>query len=564
MNIDEGGLERGARPVRLKAGTVRSVDTPLDIPSLQVAPARAISSSEILFPARAEDGQKVILAVPVPELQRQERFHERWTDDVRDSLEPPHPALEKTIRLGRTGDAIWRLTADLPGWTLGPLLRRVRSQGVDLPDAAVIALGQHLAAGLSALHEAGRVHGLVNVETVIIAEDGRPVLRGVPMAPGRDAERLAGLRLATPPELVAPEQLHVGASQPATDVYQLGLLLLTVAAGGNPFVRRHRSHTRAAISLRSASLPGLERLPESLRDMVSDALKLVPDERPTMEAFRQHLDEVARDVDVGAAMCETVELSRELLGASPSHPIPPPAGEVEQAVTALRSLLAPSVAPGSSPAAPGAGAIGTGAGARPASAIRPPPLIVPPPTPIVTPAPLTFGSLGPSVQPSGWSTPVVVVIAAICFVIGWLLPSPLSDGSAPTPDTTQLPSPPPKEPAAVIPPPPAQAPAVEAPEAGTAATPPAENPAAATTPSPAPTPSPAASAVEARKRAPTSASTARTAAPSAAAPVEAPAPVEAAPSTPEPKPEPTPAPTTPAPSTAPSPAEAPASAPPTP
>ena len=34
----------------------------------------------------------------------------------------------------------------------------------------------------------------MNVETVFIAEDGRPVQRGVPMAPGRDAERLAGLR----------------------------------------------------------------------------------------------------------------------------------------------------------------------------------------------------------------------------------------------------------------------------------------------------------------------------------------------------------------------------------
>ncbi len=156
-----------------------------------------------------------------------------------------HANLVDLLGIGETGAGVPYLVMEaLAGESLEEMLRRLGQLPVDLS----LVVGRQAALGLSALHDAGLVHGDLCPSNIMVlgAPDepyGVKLLNyGVarrfrnlcesegPNAPGAEAEPLA-----TPSAFTAPEQILDGIFDPRGDVYALGIVMLVALSGRFPF-----------------------------------------------------------------------------------------------------------------------------------------------------------------------------------------------------------------------------------------------------------------------------------------------------------------------------------------
>jgi hypothetical protein len=120
-----------------------------------------------------------------------------------------------------------------------PLSRLIDSNNPWSP-ARAAALIRQLALAVEALHQRGLIHRDLKPSNVLIRPDGSPVLMDFGLARSftEQGRRLtqSGAALGTPaymaPEQILGESASIG---PATDVYELGVILYELLAGGLPF-----------------------------------------------------------------------------------------------------------------------------------------------------------------------------------------------------------------------------------------------------------------------------------------------------------------------------------------
>ena len=127
----------------------------------------------------------------------------------------------------------------LSGGHLGEWLRTTGP----LPTPVAVTFGLQIASALEAAHEAGLVHQNLKPSNVRLPVDDRGVRYAVLTDLGLFTPSGTGvtcfgrdLLLYGNPQFMAPEQVRGQTPTPATDVYQLGLLLYTMIAGVPPFV----------------------------------------------------------------------------------------------------------------------------------------------------------------------------------------------------------------------------------------------------------------------------------------------------------------------------------------
>jgi len=117
-----------------------------------------------------------------------------------------------------------------------PTARRERGgaevNGVPLTPERIREIFAGLSRGLSALHDAGRLHRDVKPSNVMITRRGRPVLLDFGLV--ADLKQRAGLERAGTPEYMAPEQLEGGPLTAATDWYAIGVMLYEALIGRLP------------------------------------------------------------------------------------------------------------------------------------------------------------------------------------------------------------------------------------------------------------------------------------------------------------------------------------------
>ncbi|GAA1609005.1 hypothetical protein GCM10009733_001490 [Nonomuraea maheshkhaliensis] len=153
-----------------------------------------------------------------------------------------------------------------------PLAERIERGPLPWQEAASIAL--RLARVLMAGHARGLVHRDVTAENVLLTAAGPKLLDFGIAAWAGDPEDDRG----TPP-YVAPERLLGAPTDPAVDVYALGVLLHTMLTGRTPYPETTWEEIEAA--RRTEPPPRVPGVPNAVATLCQRCLARLPEERPT-------------------------------------------------------------------------------------------------------------------------------------------------------------------------------------------------------------------------------------------------------------------------------------------
>ncbi len=257
--------------------------------------------------------------------------------DVVTAPSPTHPAMP------------WLVMEYLPSRSLAAVL----AERGPLPPAEVARIGAQIADALTAVHEAGIVHGDVKPGNVLLTDDGVAKLTdfGVSRA-SWDTSTTGGGMVAGTPGYFAPEVARGGDPTPASDVFSLGATLY--AAVENELVCGRFDNTLAVLHamaegrLRPATRAG------ALGRPLSAMLRLDPAHRPNTTVVRAALEARAVRGDARAAVATPAAATPTARG--PAAVSIPPAG------SAADGPAAPAARPAARSGPPTAPSMGVGTG----------------------------------------------------------------------------------------------------------------------------------------------------------------------------------------------------------
>lgn len=142
-----------------------------------------------------------------------------------------HPSIVPIYGFGEENERMYIVMPFLPGGSLADRLHR----GPIAPDEAALMI-QRLAAALDAVHALDIVHGDLKPSNILFDQNGFPMLSDFGMIKFGEsiAANLPGA-IVGPPATLSPERSRGEPSQPAGDIYALGLLFYQMLGGEMPF-----------------------------------------------------------------------------------------------------------------------------------------------------------------------------------------------------------------------------------------------------------------------------------------------------------------------------------------
>jgi serine/threonine-protein kinase len=197
-------------------------------------------------------------------------------DEARLIASLQHPNILKVLDVGHDArGTVFVVTELMPGRTLAERLRAPDGRRVSV--SRVIAWTRQIAAGLHAVHLAGRAHRDVKPVNILFDDHDNAVLADFGIAIDVASQELGGS--TGTPAYKSPEQLAGCPLDARSDVYSLALVAHEMLAGGLPFTNLDDP---AAIEREIAS--GLDmrvskQIPGRLRPVVTQGLALLPERR---------------------------------------------------------------------------------------------------------------------------------------------------------------------------------------------------------------------------------------------------------------------------------------------
>ncbi|OPX62045.1 MULTISPECIES: serine/threonine-protein kinase [unclassified Methanoregula] len=165
------------------------------------------------------------------------------------------------------------------------------SLAMPVPEERAVGLVLGIARGIAYAHDRGIVHRDIKPENILLSEDGTPKITDWGLAKALDDPRQSSM-IGFSPSYAAPEQLaphRFGRPGPATDIYQLGMLMCELLTGTTAFWREGMLDLTIAITedepvvprwggrhdddLRSIILRCLEKRPEDRYSSVDDLIR---------------------------------------------------------------------------------------------------------------------------------------------------------------------------------------------------------------------------------------------------------------------------------------------------
>ncbi|MGQ7960486.1 protein kinase domain-containing protein [Pseudomonas sp. SP16.1] len=174
---------------------------------------------------------------------RDEAFSKRFIREGHIVASLHHPAIITIYDIDRLADGRYYLAMEYVG---GGDLARHQGEVVAVPRA--LAIVRQVAAGLAVVHEQGLIHRDIKPANILFRHDGSVVITdfGIAKALEVDSE-LTGLGVAIgSPAYSSPEQTQCLPLDIRSDIYSLGVVLLEMLLGRNPF--RGSSYTQTVMN----------------------------------------------------------------------------------------------------------------------------------------------------------------------------------------------------------------------------------------------------------------------------------------------------------------------------
>jgi hypothetical protein len=172
-----------------------------------------------------------------------------------------------------------------------PLVAAPRRAGPGFDEARLRSVLVQLVAGLSALHDAGKMHRDVKSSNVLVARDGRVVIVDFGLAARLSASgELSRSTLIGTPEYLAPELVLGEPATAASDWYGVGALLFEALTGQAPFTGSVQAILAQKVA-RSAPAPSalVPGVPPDLDRLCAQLLSRDPAARPGGAALRERV-----------------------------------------------------------------------------------------------------------------------------------------------------------------------------------------------------------------------------------------------------------------------------------
>jgi eukaryotic-like serine/threonine-protein kinase len=209
-----------------------------------------------------------------------------------------HLDLAAILDLGRDGPDTFVVSEDVRGEDAAVLVARG-----PLPVGEATMIGAEAAAGLVALHGQGAVHGGLDPSVVVQAGDGTVKVTGAGLAAALPAPDLRPGDPAAGARYLSPEEVSGRPSEPASDVYRLGLVLYLLLTGSHAF------DGADAAAVAQEQLDGVVQPPQFLNPEVPPAVAQIvlrtlekdPARRGSAARLRQELAAVLGSAHVVAA-----------------------------------------------------------------------------------------------------------------------------------------------------------------------------------------------------------------------------------------------------------------------
>ena len=273
------------------------------------------------------DGQPRVLHVPYLRYQERLGFGPRYLSDALWAATSGLEGFCLPIQCDCSDDLVFSVRTLLKGVSLKLIIRHMRARRARISRRIITSIGLQLATALHELHNtiAGEpgvppCHGRINPGRVLLQGDGSLSILGMP-APGGWMEGswltpLESTRLCELP----PELLDGHPFTPASDIYQLCLLLYTMWVLHNPYDQHTRRGTLQAIFSGVPLLRDSMYLGQPLRELLLTGLADTPDQRPSMPQVIHLLKESLKE-DGGPMLPQALAFT--LQSSLPTRPPPP-------------------------------------------------------------------------------------------------------------------------------------------------------------------------------------------------------------------------------------------------
>ncbi|WP_197287555.1 serine/threonine-protein kinase [Streptomyces apocyni] len=241
---------------------------------------------------------------------------ERVLREARSLARLNHPHVVTIHHIVEAGEGVehpWLVMELLPGHNLQDRL----GQG-PLPPVDAARMGRQVLSALRAAHAAGIHHRDVKPANIMLRDDGSAVLTDFGIAALQGSASLTATGdLIGSPEYIAPERIRGVDTDPASDLWSLGLVLYVAVEGVSPLRRATTLATLAAV-LDEPVPPPVRSGP--LAPVLSALLVRDPAARPDAE----RLDTMLAQVDSGGQAQEPWAQPTQTAYAPPPPPPPPP------------------------------------------------------------------------------------------------------------------------------------------------------------------------------------------------------------------------------------------------